>query len=144
MINIQNIDNNECFQWCFVRYVHSAHHNPARIIKADKKFAKGPNFEDMKFPFKVRDIHEVKKKKNSIGISIFGYENKVNYPIYVSKNCCKHKQVDLLLIGEEGKRHYLLIKGFKVFMYDYTLHQYITEGKIFVVVIYQLSEQQSY
>ena len=27
------------------------------------------------------------KKKNSIGISVFGYENKVKYPMYVSKIC---------------------------------------------------------
>ena len=105
---------------------------------------KGLILKTWNFQSKLETFTKLKKKKNSIGISIFGYENKVNYPIYVSKNCCKHKQVDLLLIGEEGKRHYLLIKGFKVFMYDYTLHQYITEGKIFVVVIYQLSEQQSY
>ena len=28
----------------------------------------------------------------------------------------------LLLIGEESKRHYVLIKDFNTFMYDYTLH----------------------
>ena len=35
---------------------------------------------------------------------------------------CKVKNVDLLLIGEEGKRHYVFIKDFSTFMYDYTLH----------------------
>ena len=35
-------------------------------------------------------------------ISIFGYENKVNYPIYASKKCCEEKHV-LLLIAERGK-----------------------------------------
>ena len=33
----------------------------------------------------------------------------------------KKKHVDLLLIGEEGKRHYLLVKEF-MFIYDHTLH----------------------
>ena len=33
LINIQNIDNNECFKWCLVRYLHSADHNPRRIRK---------------------------------------------------------------------------------------------------------------
>ena len=28
----------------------------------------------------------------------------------------------LLLIGEEDKRHYVLIKNFNTFMYDHTLH----------------------
>ena len=32
------------------------------------------------------------------------------------------KNVNLLLIGKEGKRHYLLMKDFNTFMYDYILH----------------------
>ena len=28
--------------------------------------------------------------------------------IYVSKKCCAEEHVDLLLIGEHGKRHYAL------------------------------------
>ena len=57
----------------------------------------------MKFPLKVRDIHKI-EKKNSIGISVFGYENKENHPLYVSKKCWEEKHVDLLLIGEGVKR----------------------------------------
>ena len=30
--------------------------------------------------------------------------------------------VDLLLIGEENKKHYLLIKVFNTFVFDHTLH----------------------
>ena len=70
----------------------------------------------------VRDIHKI-KKKNSIGISVFGYENKEKHPIYVLKKYCEEKHVDLLAIGKEGKRHYVLIENFSTFMYDYTLHR---------------------
>ena len=35
-----------------------------------------------KFPVKVRHIHNV-EKKNSISISVVGYENKKKYPIYI-------------------------------------------------------------
>ena len=38
------------------------------------------------------------------------------------KNVVK-KNVDLLLIRKEGKRHYVLIKDFNTFMYDHTLHR---------------------
>ena len=37
------------------------------------------------------------------------------------KKCCEDKHVDFLLIGKEGKRHYVLIKGFNTFTYDPTL-----------------------
>ena len=42
--------------------------------------------------------------------------------IYASKKCCEEKQVHLSLIGEEGKRHCVLIKDFNTFMYDHSLH----------------------
>ena len=38
LINIQNIDGNECFKWCLVRYLHPPNHHPARTTKADKDF----------------------------------------------------------------------------------------------------------
>ena len=78
-------------------------------------------FKDIKFPVKIRDIHKI-ERKNSIGISAFGFEDKKKYPVYVSKKCCEDKHVDLLLIGEGEKKHYVLIKDFNTFMYDYTLH----------------------
>ena len=56
--------------------------------------------KDIKFQVKLRGIHKI-EKKNSIGISIYGYENKEKYPIYVSKKCCEEKRFNLLLIGEE-------------------------------------------
>ena len=117
MINIQNIDDNECFKWCLVRHLHPADDQPARITKADKDFAKKLDFQGRQFPVKIRDIHRT-EKSNSIGISVFGYENNVKYPIYVSKKCCDDKHV---LVEEERKRHYDLIKDFNTLMYDYTL-----------------------
>ena len=31
LINIQNFDDNECFKWCLVGYLHPADHNPRRV-----------------------------------------------------------------------------------------------------------------
>ena len=38
------------------------------------------------------------------------------------KKCFEENHVYLLLIGKEGKIHYVLIKNFNTFMYDNTLH----------------------
>ena len=59
LINIQNIDDNECSKWCLVRYLHPADHNPIRITKSDKYFAKKLDLKEIKIPVKVRDIHKV-------------------------------------------------------------------------------------
>ena len=59
LINIQNIDDNECFKWCLVRNLYPADHNPRKITKADKdfakKFAKKFDFKIIKFRTIVRD-----------------------------------------------------------------------------------------
>ena len=71
-------------------------------------------------PFKIRDIHKI-EKKNCIGISASGYEDKQKYPIYVSINTFK-RHTDLLLITE-AKRHYVLINDFNTLIYDHSLHR---------------------
>ena len=82
LINIQSIDDNECSKWSIFRYLNPADRDPATITKRDKYFAKKIDFKDIKFPVKMRDIHKI-EKKNSIAISVFGYENKEKRPIYV-------------------------------------------------------------
>ena len=88
LINIQNTDDKECFKWCLIRYLNPADHNPRRIVKGDKNFAKRLGFKDIKFLVKTRGTHKI-EKMNSIGISVFGHENKEKYAIYVSKNVVK-------------------------------------------------------
>ena len=79
---------------------------------------------------------------NSIGISVFRYENKEIHPIYVSKKCYEEKHVDLLLIRQESKRQHVLLKDFNIFMYDHTLH--LEKKNIFAVIVYQLLVQKKY
>ena len=84
------------------------------------------------FPVESTDIYKI-DKKNSIGISVFGYENKEKHPVCVSKKCYEEKHFDLYLTGEEGKQHYVLIKDINTcyvlikdintFMYNHTLHR---------------------
>ena len=71
MINIQNIDKNECFKWSIVRYLNLVNRNPVRITKPDKEFAKKLDFEDITFSVKIRDIHKI-GKKISLSISVLG------------------------------------------------------------------------
>ena len=87
LINIQNIDDNECFKWRLVRYLNPADDHLARSTKSDKYFSTKLDFKDMQLSVKTRDIHKI-EKRSSIDISAFGYENKEKYQIYVSKKCC--------------------------------------------------------
>ena len=133
--NIQNIDDNECFKWCLLRYLNPADHHPAKITKA-----KTLDFKDTNIPLKIRDIHKI-EKKNSIGISIFGYENKEKYPLYLSKKYCKEKHVDLLLIGEGEKNTTFLSM---ISIDSCTIIHYIVEENIFAFIVYMLSLKKKY
>ena len=85
----------------------------------------------MKFPVYIRDIHKI-ERKNFISISVFGFENKEKHPIYVSKQYYEQNHVNLLLIGEEGKRNNVLIKDFNTFAHGQTLHC----GKMFLSLLF--------
>ena len=139
LINIQKIDDNKWFKWSFlIKYVNPEDQHQARITKAYKDFAK--KYKGIKFSVKTRDIHKI-DKKNSISISVFGYEKREKHRIYVSKDCCEEKLVDLLLTKEKGKMHYFIIKDPNRFMYNHILYY----GKnIFVVIVYKLSVYNKY
>ena len=77
-------------------YFITADRNPARITKTDKDFSKNFDFKDIKSPVKVRDMHEI-EKKNSISISVFGYENMGKHPLYISEKCCEEQHVDFII-----------------------------------------------
>ena len=75
-----------------VRYLNPVDYQSARITKADKDFANRLDFKDIKFPVKVRKLEiytKLKKKKNSIGISVSGFENKKNIQFIYKKNAAK-------------------------------------------------------
>ena len=46
-----------------VRYLHPADHHLARIRKIDEILADELDFEGIKFPVKIKDIHKIEKKK---------------------------------------------------------------------------------
>ena len=116
MINIQNTDGNECFEWFFVRYVNPPDRNSRKTTKFDKDFIKRLDFKDIKFPVKFRDIHKI-EENNSISISVFGYEKKEKI-----SNLCIKTMFDLLFI-EEGEKNTVVTNDFNRFVYNRLLHR---------------------
>ena len=69
----------------------------------------------------LKDIPKV-EKQNNINVNIFGWENSLAFPIYISAMLTKEKYkkvINLLLC----KNHYVLINSFNRFMYNYTKHK---------------------
>ena len=61
----------------FDQILRSCRHNPRRIKKADKDFAKRLAFKDIKFPVKIKDIYKT-EKKNPRALAFFVMKIKKN------------------------------------------------------------------
>ena len=117
LINIKNNDN-KCFLWCHVRQLNLIKKHPERINKEDKKLANNLNYETIEFPISKNDSCKT-EKQNNIFINVFCYENGIIYPLHISgeklSDC-----MDLLLVFEENKSHYVYIKDFNRLMFNKT------------------------
>ena len=120
LIKIKNNDD-ECFRWCHIRHLNPQEKNPQRIKKEDKKTINELNYDGIDFPLSQKHYNKV-EKQNSIRINVFGYENGQPFPIHISKETFED-QMNLLLITEDEKKHYVLIKDFNAFMYNQTKHK---------------------
>ena len=87
LINIENIDNNECFKWRIVRYLNPADSYPPRITKADIEFAKKRDFRNIELPIKIRDIYKT-KKRTSLALAVLVIKIRKNIQFMYQK-CSK-------------------------------------------------------
>ena len=112
LINIKNNDE-KCFLWCHVIHLNLVCKNPDRITKEDKKLADSLNYEGIKFPVSRKAYCKIEKQNN-----LFNYY-RIIYPLYISgkkfSDC-----MDLLLIFDESKSHYLYIKDFTRLVFNET------------------------
>ena len=72
--------------------------------------------------------------KNNICINLFGYENELVIPIYISDQKFK-VSIDLLLLIDNNKSHYVYIKDFDRFMFHKTKNK---NKNGFVEVVYSV------
>ena len=111
--NIKNKDEN-CFLWSHITHINPSKEHPERVLKNDKKIAGKLNNDGIEFPVQEKDFNNI-EVKNNICINIFGYENGLVFPIYVSDQKFEDS-IDLLLIIHNDKSHYVYIKDFDRFM----------------------------
>ena len=114
LINIKN-SNKKCFPWCRVRHINPVKIHPERITREDKKLGNDLDYDGVEFPVREKDF-SMTEAKNNIYINVFCYENKLVFPIYISDRKFENS-VDLLLVINQNKSHYVYIKDFNRFMF---------------------------
>ena len=96
--------------------------NNRERISHYKKYVDTLNYDGIEFPVSIKQIAKI-EDQNNININVIGYENKNPFSLYVSKKVIE-TTVDLLLILEEEKQHYVLIKDFNKFMFRQNRHRH--------------------
>ena len=119
LINLLNTDN-KCFMWCHVRHLNPVSDNASRIKGVDKKIASALDYGGVEFPVKVKDVGVI-EDKNEICINVFSYEDKIVCPVYVSKKNYDDT-MNLLMIHEDDKSHYVYVKDFNRLMFSVKKH----------------------
>ena len=117
LISIKNNDQ-KCFLWCHVRHINPVKDHPGRITRVDKGIANNLNYDGVEFPVQEKDFSKI-EVQNNICINVFGYENKLVFPIYISDQTFR-SSIDLLLLINDDQSHYVYIKDFNTFMFHKT------------------------
>ena len=106
------------FLWCHIRHLDLIDEYPQRITKKDKELVSRLNYDKINFPVSKKDYCKI-EGQNKICINVLCYENKVVYPVYLLDQKFSDS-MDLLLISDKFKSHYVYIKDFDRFMFNKT------------------------
>jgi len=122
VLNIKNEDD-KCILWSILAQQHPVDSRVANRVTSYQQYEDTINMTGVSFPTPVGDIPKI-EKNNNLSINIFGYDavDKI-YPLYRSKTFAE-QPVNLLLIKDENKSHYCLIKNFSRLMAHRTNYQH--------------------
>ena len=101
VINIKN-DDDQCFKWSVTRSLNPVDVHPERITKELKEQSERLDWSGLKFPVKLDNIVVFEKFNPQISINVFGFEDRVVYPLRLSKTKSE-RIVNLLLISDGEK-----------------------------------------
>ena len=111
IINIPNTDN-KCFLWCVLRALNPKEIHPERVDEELKGKIHTLNTKGIEYPVSLKDIKKFEKQNPNVSITVMGYTNgKGVYPLRNSDNTDREHNIVLLLIEQDGVKHYCLVKN---------------------------------
>ncbi|GBN70684.1 hypothetical protein AVEN_171541-1 [Araneus ventricosus] len=124
ILNIQSTDQN-CFIWCLLAHQMniSRENNPQRVnhyIPHQNKIKVG----NVTCPVSLNQVPVI-ERLNELRINVYGYEDNMVFPLYISKQS-NPDCINLLLISQEEHRHYCLIRNMSRLLGDLTEHKAAT------------------
>ena len=119
LLNIQNNDD-KCIVWCITAALYPSNDHHASRTKTYKQHFDKINIKNVPFPTTIMNIPML-EKNNNLRINVYGFDhdplkpkdqalNTGIFPCYISPFDYE-RTVNLLLISNEHKQHYILIKS---------------------------------
>ena len=96
---------------CVLRALNPKENHPERIDEELKGEVNTLNMEGIDYPVSLKDRDEFEKQNRSVSITVFGYDGKSVYPLRNSDNTDRDQNIVLMLIEEDGVKHYCLVKN---------------------------------
>lgn len=121
-VNVKNKDN-ECFKWALLAGLHKFSVHPERVSYY-RAFEDELNFDGLDFPISVDDYDKFRKRNPNISFSVYTVDEKKIVPLDVTQVKTEN-HVDLLLIGDSKKSHYVWIKNFNALFRDHNKNSWL-------------------
>ena len=132
-----NNDDNKCFLYAVIAGLCATKKNPQRINSQYLQLLKHFEYVKINYPVGVKEIKSF-EKQTGISINVYGYENKIICPQYVTSFKKTDRHVNLLLY----KEHYYTIRNMsalickqskkntkKLIVCDYCLSYFVSQEK---------------
>ena len=104
MINPQNEDE-ECFKWAVIAALKWTEiKSQTEHVSNLRKFADNYDWSGLEFPVSIKDIGKF-ETKNNILVNVLAVEGRDIY-IHRKTNYQSDREINLLLISEDGIKHY--------------------------------------
>ena len=109
VINTKNNDQ-QCFVWSVLAALYPQPKNPDRIHRY-RKYRDTLNLQGLSFPLEVRDIPKFEQLNPDISINVLTREDDSFYVLYLSPERARSHHINLFLLEDGDKKHYLYIKN---------------------------------
>ena len=118
VINVQNSDN-KCFAYSILASLRPARQSTYRVNNY-APYLSELNMENIEYPVKIDQIGLFEEQNMDISVNVFAFDGEELVSLYQTKHRGRSQHINLLMISEGDKRHYVLIKDLRRLLYSKT------------------------
>ena len=122
-INVQNEDDDFCFLYTIAASVLKINRDAERPSKY-RDFISGLKTDGLRFPLPLYQIPKFERLNPEYSVNVFYLDDETStiMPLKLTKCFERQHHVDMLLLAEDDKRHYVLIKNLAGLFQDKSNH----------------------